>query len=205
MIGRGKDAAELLGLVVLLGAYVGFQGSLAGRPFFVVPACLALGGYAVLLVRRGRAALREAGLRLDNLGPASRLTACYAVPMAVVLLGVHAATGRPWPPPRFYALALLYPLWGVAQQLLFQGILHVRLRRLGLGRWSVLLTALAFAGVHWPSGKLVLVALIGGLGFAYSFAVHPNVLPIGVAHGILGAMVYYLLLGQDVLERFWAG
>lgn len=199
---RKRDTIELVGLVVLLAGYAWFRKELSGRPYFIIPVVLALVGYAGLRAAGDRSFLRDAGLRLDNLRPAARLTASYAVPIAVILVAAYPFTGNPQPPAAFYLLVFLYPLWGMGQQFIFQGIVHVRLRRLGFGRWSIPLTALAFAAVHWPSERLVPVTLVGGLLFSYTFYRHPNILPLGVAHGILGAMVYYLILGKDVLDKF---
>ena len=197
-----RDAVELVGLVVLLAGYVWFRKELSGRPYFIIPVVLTLVVYAGLRAARDRSFLRDAGLRLDNLRPAARLTASYAVPMGVILVAAYPFTGNPQPPAAFYLLVIVYPLWGMGQQFIFQGILHVRLRRLGFRRWSIPLTALAFASVHWPSERLVPMTLVGGLFFAYTFYRHPNILPLGIAHGILGAMVYYLILGKDVLDKF---
>jgi hypothetical protein len=53
-----------------------------------------------------------------------------------------------------------------------------------------------------PSIKLTLVCFAGGIISSYIFLKYPNIIPLGIAHGILAAMVYYLILGKDVLETF---
>ena len=63
-------------LALILG-YAVFSGILAGRPIFIVPVMLTLIGYVVHAAVRDRAALREFGLRLDNLGSATALTTTW--------------------------------------------------------------------------------------------------------------------------------
>jgi len=75
---------------------------------------------------------------------------------------------------------------------------------LKLAPWSILIVALVFSLVHLPNLTLVLIAFLGGLLASYIFYKYPNIIPLGIAHGILGVVVYYLILGKDVLQQFIA-
>lgn len=96
----------------------------------------------------------------------------------------------------------LYPVWGVVQQLIFQGVVHRRLLLLVNHRGlAVLLTALAFALVHVGSWPLVGLTFAAGLAWSRLFQIYPNVWVLGLSHGVLAALVYPLVLGDNPLQR----
>jgi len=81
-------------------------------------------------------------------------------------------------------------------------LFHTRLIRLGFVPWSILCVAPVYALAHLPSPAMGVICLIGGLVFSYIFLKQPNIIPLGIAHGILGAITYHLLFGQDVFDGF---
>jgi Type II CAAX prenyl endopeptidase Rce1-like len=94
---------------------------------------------------------------------------------------------------------LLYPLWGLAQQFLVLGLFAHNLDALGWPRPLVLgLTALGFAGVHVPDWPLCAATGVLGFTIAVLFFRHRNLWPLGLAHGLLGALFYRWVLGRDV-------
>lgn len=200
-----KDLIEALIFLVFALLYVLFNKAISGRYYFIIPVIVLCGASLRRDYRADKSILKTYGLRTDNLKEAAGLSAAFFVPAAIAILAIFPFTDNPAPPPYFYFTILLYPLWGLAQQFMFQSFFHSRLLKLGLAPWSILICALVFTLVHLNSEKLLIFAFIGGLSFSYLFYRCPNILPLGIAHGILGAMVYYLLLGKDPLQKFFAG
>lgn len=196
-----KEILETIALVVLIVLYGLLQRYVAGKAYFVLPAILLGVGYAVYSCVREPATLLEYGIRTDNLLPSAKVSALVLAIGGVVILVIAARLGTLPPPPSFYYLLALYPLWGIAQQFFFQSLLHSRLIKLGLAPWSILIVTILYASIH--SSKLFVPTILWGLIASTIFWRIPNILPLGVVHGLLGAMVYFLVLDQDVLQSFF--
>jgi len=147
-------------------------------PPVIILVLAATGGVAIILhqvlVIRVRPA--DLGLRIDNLRraaiPAAIATAAFA---AAAVAWVLAADRPLWSDELAWMLPL-YPLWGLAQQTLFQGILHRNLRKLVPAPAAVLVTAIAFALVHWGRPELVGLTAVAGLVWSMLFTRCPNVI-----------------------------
>lgn len=200
-----RVAVELVLLVSTLALYAAFGNRDEVKYLVALPAGAAAAGYVAWSLSRGRWSLAELGLRTDNLPAAGRAALRVYAPVAAAILLWFAASPVPAPASGFYLTLILYPFWGVIQQFLFQSLLHARLVRLGLAPWSVLVTAALFAAVHAHNPELAALAFPFGLLSSWLFLRQPNIIPIGVAHGVLGAMVYYLLLAKDPMARVVAG
>jgi membrane protease YdiL (CAAX protease family) len=198
-----KDLIEILIFLVFVTLYVVFRREVSGKYYFIIPAIIVCGIFLFWDYRADKRVLKIYGIRTDNLMEASKRTTAFFVPMVIAILAIFPFTDNPKPPAYFYFTIFLYPLWGLAQQFMFQSFFHSRLLKLSVGPWGILICTLVFTFVHWNSQKLRIFAFIGGLFFSYSFYRCPNVLPLGIAHGILGAMIYYLLLGKDPLKHFF--
>jgi membrane protease YdiL (CAAX protease family) len=57
--------------------------------------------------------------------------------------------------------------------------------------------ATLFALAHTPNGPLMALTFLAGLGMTWVFERRRNLWAIGIVHGILGALAYYLVLGHD--------
>jgi hypothetical protein len=103
----------------------------------------------------------------------------------------------------FLAALVIYPLWAMLQQTLFQFYLLGRLRALLPFASPLLLATLngiLYGLVHLPSGKLLtLVTILGGIVWSYSYYRDRYVLPIALSHGLLATTFYYWVIGRDVL------
>jgi membrane protease YdiL (CAAX protease family) len=96
----------------------------------------------------------------------------------------------------------LYPVWGTIQQVIFQGLLHRRLRvLLPNAILQVLITSVAFALVHWGNPALVALTFAAGIAWSLLFRRWPNAWALGFSHGILAALAYPMILGDTPLER----
>lgn len=106
----------------------------------------------------------------------------------------------------------VYGLWGVFQQYLLNGYFVNRLRGFRDrpdSRLVPLIAGVLFAGAHAPNWFLMLVTLPAGCFCASLFIRYRSVLALGVAHGVLGYLLYmvapdsisaHLLVGP----RYWS-
>ena len=95
----------------------------------------------------------------------------------------------------------IYPVWGFAQQFVLQNFIarHLRGQLSSVGMKSAT-TAVVFACAHIPSLELFVLTLVSGFCFTYLYHQYQNLWILGIAHGILGALVFHLVLGQDQWE-----
>jgi len=200
--GRHETRSDLLFTAVLLAGYAAVE--LAGLPrrWPLVGLALALLLYGGLVVARRPRGWHELGLRADNLGRCAAPIGTVTALGALGILAWAAATGRsPWRADLAILLPL-YPLYGVAQQTVFQGLLHRRL--LGLLRsrpLAAVLTTLAFALVHLGDARLLVLAAVAGAAWSLLYQRWPHLWLLGLSHGILAALAYPLLLGDAPLGR----
>ena len=168
---------------------------------YIVAAVLGWSFYVALRVRTDGRALRAWGLSSDGLRPTVRLAALLAVCGAGLLAGIAYGRGSL----RFHTdmipLALLYPVWGVVQQLLVLGMVVANLmsscRTLSRSLIVVPLAGLLFGAVHLPDPRLTVATAAMGALFAAVFVRHRNVWPLGVVHGELGVLFYFWVLERN--------
>jgi membrane protease YdiL (CAAX protease family) len=158
--------------------------------------------FGLVLWGRGTETWRGIGFRTDNLRAA-------ALPIGIATAGLGAALvvwalildRSPWSR-ESVLLLVLYPAWALIQQGVFQGILHRRLAFLWPSGWApVLVTALAFAAVHWGNDLLVALALGAGLTWSMLYRFWPNLWLLGASHSFLAALAYPAVLGDAPLAR----
>ncbi|MBN1673527.1 MAG: CPBP family intramembrane metalloprotease [Kiritimatiellae bacterium] len=154
--------------------------------------------YLVWRVARTRGVLVDWGFRRDSLGAALAPTAAFALVAAVPVLVYGALRHRLPLPVTFWLVFALYPLWGLAQQFALQVLITRNLRgvvpRLP---FRVLAASALFSASHFPNYPLMALTFLAGLGFTWLYERHRNLWAVGLAHGILGALAYYLVLGED--------
>ena len=175
--------------------------------YLVVPCMLAWVVYFALRVRRDASVLVEWGLRFDNLRSASLQCA------PILLLGAGGMLAytfwraeRLEVAPSFVAVVVLYPIWGLAQQWLLQGVAVGNMRRLGAPPALIVLVVAALFGMaHAPDWRLAGLCAVAGAVWTALYLRVPNIIPLGLCHGWLGALAYYLVLGRDPLRAVWPG
>ncbi|GHB97638.1 CPBP family intramembrane glutamic endopeptidase [Cerasicoccus arenae] len=193
---RGQLWLETSAVLVVSVGYVIFHRQLAFNGWFIGPLLVVIIGYLGYEFAFGKRRPRDFGLRLDNLLQSAKLCAFVFGPFIVSAFIYAAIQGVVHPLHFVYAL-LLYPVWGLIQQFAYSGILLGNLQRLGLGWWSIPITATAFSLVHYPSSLLMQVTAIGGLMISAVYYRIPNIWTLAVVHGVFGAFLYYVFRDKD--------
>jgi hypothetical protein len=195
---------EIRALVLTgLGKYVVSDG-LGFKLPYIVAACLFWAGYVLLRARAEPGRLAAWGFTGAGFGASTRRLAPFAAAGAVACLLYGLWSGRMLLHWHMLPLLLLYPAWGLVQQFLIVALLAGNLRDgLGVGeRWAVAATAMAFAAVHLPSPQLVVTTFVMAVVTTTTWFRVRNLYPIGVFHGWLATLIYYLVLGEDPWLQF---
>ena len=191
-------AAAEIGAVVLTG--VGhLAASRAGVSGAYIPVVIVgWGGYVGVRAATEPGYLATLGLTGTNLGRASRDVALLSAGSLVAMGAYGAANGSLRVGPDLLPLLVLYPAWGLTQQLLVQGYLTRNLAEAGLPVGAVVpITAATFGSVHLPNLPLAGATTALGAAFAPLYLRDGNLWPLGVAHGVLGAAFYVWVLDRD--------
>ncbi len=178
----GLSAAYIPVVVGGWGGYVGYRG-LTEDDFF-----------------------RDLGFTSENLGPAFRDASILAGVATVGMVAIGAAQGTLRLEADMLPLLVLYPAWGLTQQMLVQGMVTRHLSDGGLSPYLITpIAAAAFGSVHVPNWELT--AATTGLGLAYAglYQKHENLWPLGLYHGVLGAEFYVWVLGRNPWEEMFGG
>ena len=192
-----REVAEM-GAVALTG--VGhLAASRAGASDVFIPVVVVgWGGYTAARALTEPGFLTDLGLSTQNLGRASRDVALLSAGAALGMAAYGAANGSLRLDPTLVPLLVLYPAWGLTQQTLVQGFLTRHLDAAGLPTVAVVpVSAAAFGAVHVPNWPLTGATTVMGGAFAPLYLRDRTVLPLGVAHGALGALFYVWVLDRD--------
>lgn len=137
------------------------------------------------------------GFTTYNLGPSVARTAAFMAVSALVLAGIGWSRGALTWQWHFVFPLLIYPLWGLIQQLLVNGVLARNIRKqLGPVATTVLAAAL-FGLIHVPFPALMGATFLLGLVLTPLYLKYGNLWPLAFAHGWLGTLVYPWVLGRD--------
>ncbi len=197
----GRDIAEIGAVIVTALLHPVFVDLLDQRALFILAA---LGGWVFYLARRvaqEKGVLQHWGFRKDGLAPAFLAASVFAAAALAVMTGIalarHTLVFR-WP---MSVLLGLYPVWGMFQQLLVQGVFVRTVTASGGGVWTKLLAtavaALLFGAVHLPDVGLAAATCLLGCVFTVVYLKWRTLWPLGLWHGWLGVFYYYWVLGRD--------
>ena len=168
--------------------------ALGGKILAAIPLAAAFGYMFVSHRLRGETP-RDLGIRMDNFGQTMGL---LAVPTIVAVgcflfIGWSAGGWRLdllWSRPRY----LLLPVWAFAQHYVTQGFINRRAQIVfGRGWKSVLVTASVFALLHMPNLNLVWLTLIGGIIWAATYQLSPNLFALAISHTLTSMILARVL------------
>ena len=198
-----------IGAVVLTGAaHLGLASVDAG-PLLMPVAALGWGGYAWHRNRVENDFPARLGLSSDGLAPAFRDASLVALAATGVMAGIGASQGTLDLHGDMLPLMALYPAWGLLQQTLVQGFVAGNLSRAGGWMASpyavVPISAAMFAAAHVPNWELTAATATLGLAFTPIYLEHENVWPLGLYHGVLGALFYFWVLDRNPWQETFGG
>ncbi|MDH3732767.1 MAG: CPBP family glutamic-type intramembrane protease [Gemmatimonadota bacterium] len=206
---RGSGG-ELIAVVAAGALHVGAELWFSEAVALWVSAALSAGFliYLVARVRRHSGMLRAWGMRWDNFGEAIGPHLIFAAVGSAIVLWIGYVVGTISFPRTFWLTLLLYPIWGTAQQFALQNLLARNVYAFTSNMLVVSVVAsILFGASHYP--RLWLVALTAGAGFPFTIMYRrfPNLWAVGIAHGILGSLAVYSVLGEDpgaaILSALW--
>lgn len=199
MISRRQALAELACFLCGGGAFVASVLLDVPRRYAIIGLVVALVGFVVWTRTRGIEQLADFGLRRDNIRVSAREVFPFTIVAAVLIVSFAWLRGVSFDRPELWILVPLYPLYGIAQQWVVQGVLHRRLRVLTSRGIAIALTGAGFGLLHVANPPLWGLTTCAGLAWAWLFARAPNVLTLGVSHGVLAALVYPLVIETNPL------
>jgi len=192
---------EILAVVITgLGKFI-FIDYLNWRLPFVIVAIVLWSLYVLYRYKKDKLVLKDWGFRRDNFKSVLRLVLPFALISVVsfIVIGLIQGTlNLTW---HILPLLITYPIWGTIQQFLTIGLVAGNLSTLysvKLKKGSViLLTAVLFSLVHYPSIWLLAGTFILALFYGYIYLKSKNLYVLGLFHGWLGALFYYTVVNQD--------
>ncbi|WP_111685372.1 CPBP family intramembrane glutamic endopeptidase [Winogradskyella tangerina] len=183
-----------------LGKFI-FMDYLNWRLPFVVVAILAWSSYVVYRYKKDKNVLKDWGFRLENFKTVFKLIfpfALISIAIFFIVGYVQGSINLTW---HILPLLITYPIWGSIQQFLTIGLLAGNLNDLKGVKLKkgliILITAVFFSVVHYPSIWLMIGTFILALFYGYIYLKAKNIYVLGIMHGWLGALFYYTVVGQD--------
>ncbi|MDD5522309.1 MAG: CPBP family intramembrane metalloprotease [Kiritimatiellae bacterium] len=166
--------------------------------YYNITAFVLWGIYLLWQLARVHGIAQEWGFRKEGFVRTIKACLIFAL-FAMIPLLIYSWRYSRFPlPVTFWLVMALYPVWGLGQQFALQALITRNLRTFVPGLWSRILTAsVIFSVAHFPNYWLMVLTLIAGVAFSWIYEKYRNLWAIGIVHGFLGALAYYLVLGDD--------
>jgi len=192
---------EISGVILTgIGKFI-FIDYLNWRLPFVVITILAWTLYIFYRYKKDKNVLKDWGFRLENFKYVFKLILPFALTSILIFFGIGYIQGTinlTW---HIIPVLVTYPIWGSIQQFLIIGLLAGNLsefKKIKMNKGLiVLLTAIFFSLVHYPTVWLMIGTFVLALFYGYIYLKAKNIYVLGVLHGWLGALFYYTVVGQD--------
>jgi len=206
--GTGPCYPELVAVVAAGAAHVITElafSATAARIYNLTVSIVFL-GYVIWRFLRTKHASQIWGMRLDNLGSTLRAHLSFAAVASIGFVAYGLIFDCLRLPLSFWLTVGIYPVWGIAQQFALQNMLARNLPSVVRHPAAVaFVAALLFSAAHYPQLQLVALTFIAGFFFTLVYLRHPNLWAVGIAHGILGSLAFYIVVGEDpgavILEK----
>ena len=203
-----RPALELGGVALTAGIHLSWPLIGLPRGVLVVPLVVGWVAYILTRARVSPEAVAAWGLRREGLVPASLATALVGMVGVAGMLTIGWFLGAGLPPWYAAACLVVYPIWGLVQQLLVQGLVTGNLVKLP-GRWghpalATVVSATLFGLVHFPRPELMIGTFLLGLALAPIWLRWRNLWPLAFAHGWLGTMIYYVVMMEDPIRTYFS-
>ncbi len=201
LISERRRVLEITGVVITaIGKFI-FMDILDWRLPYVVFAVLAWGIYVYHCAKKEQGILKYWGFRMDNFKVALKFIAPFVLVAIIGFLAIGYIQGTlnfTW---HILPLLITYPIWGSIQQFLTIGLIAGNLNHLKVKKTvAIILTALLFSVVHYPSIWLMIGTFILALFYGFMYLKVKNIYVMGICHGWLGALFYYTVLNQDPFQ-----
>jgi hypothetical protein len=177
---------DVIGIPVFIGWFI-WRGQFTTPLSWLGFPCWLIASF---LIHRDTA--KSLGMRVDNLGPATRQATIVYGLFAIVLVAIGLALGQRFVPPPNYRLDRLWAYFAfcVTQQIALNSLLTNRLVSLVTRVWLASgIAGAIFSAVHWPNPVLVPVTFVGGTAMAWMFVRERNILPLAAGQTVLGLLV----------------
>lgn len=147
--------------------------------------------------------LAQIGLTLKHFGAALRLLLIPTLVATTLFITIGIWNGVINRSDKIAAALVLLPLSGIVQQYLLQGFIYRRIREALTGRslepegetldqrrvpLAAFLAATCFAVIHAPNVPLTILTFIGGLIWSSIYERAPNILALGISHGLMSLL-----------------
>lgn len=145
-----------------------------------------------LIVWRSFDGWQRMGFRAANLGRSSWIVgaALLLAAVSIFIAARHHALLVPAGPLHFLHTYSAYAIWTGVQEFLLQSVFLLRFLRLIPRGWLAALAAAAlFAMAHLPNPVLVPITFVWGVAACLLFLHYRNVVPLMLAHAVLGITV----------------
>ncbi|WP_303319109.1 CPBP family intramembrane glutamic endopeptidase [Flavivirga abyssicola] len=195
---------EILGVVITaLGKFV-FMDYLNWRLPFVVIAMISWFLYIFFRYKIEKGVIKYWGFRTDNFKKALKLMIPFSMVSLMLIFGIgyfQNTIKLTW---HILPLLITYPIWGSVQQFLIIGLVAGNLNDLNSKKLSksliIVITSVLFSIVHFPSMWLMIGTFILALFYGYVYLKVKNIYVMGIFHGWLGALFYYIVVNQDPFQ-----
>ena len=168
---------------------------------FVVGASLFWVGYILYRWKVTPAIFKDWGFRKDNFKEVLKMVLPFGIIAIVTMIVIGSIQGTINPTWHIIPILISYPIWGTIQQFLLIALLAGNLNDLNIPKLSkpiiIVLSAIMFAGVHYPFWWLIFATFILAIFYGYIYLKKRNVYVLGLFHGWLGGLFYYTVMDKD--------
>lgn len=198
---KSRQGLEIIAVfITAMGKFV-FMDYLNWRLLFVVGASLFWLIYIIYRWKVTPELFNHWGFRKDNFKDVLKMVLPYGLVGLITMIIIGTIQGTiniTW---HIIPILILYPIWGTIQQFLLIALLAGNLSELRTPKLGkpviILISALIFAGVHYPLWWLIAATFVLALLYGFIYLKKRNVYVLGLFHGWLGGLFYYTVMDSD--------